>query len=61
MGYLQQKLGIKPGETTANGKFTLKEVECLAACAGAPMFQIGKNYYENLTHDKVDAILAGLE
>lgn len=61
MGYLQQKLGVKPGETTADGKFTLKEVECLAACAGAPMFQIGKTYYENLTHEKVDAILASLE
>jgi len=61
MAHLEKKLGIKRGETTADGKFTLKEVECLAACAGAPMFQIGKTYYENLTKDKADAILAGLE
>lgn len=61
MAYLEKKLGVKRGETTADGKFTLKEVECLAACAGAPMFQIDKRFYENLTNDKVDAILAGLE
>lgn len=61
MAHLEKKLGIKRGETTADGKFTLKEVECLAACAGAPMFQIGKTYYENLTKDKADDILAGLE
>jgi NADH-quinone oxidoreductase subunit E len=58
--HLQQRLGIKLGETTADGKFTLKEVECLAACGGAPMFQIGNTYYENLTPQKVDEILAGL-
>ncbi len=61
MAHLENRLGIKRGETTADGKFTLKEVECLAACAGAPMFQIDKTYYENLTNDKADAILAGLE
>lgn len=58
--HLQQRLGIKLGETTPDKKFTLKEVECLAACGGAPMFQIGDNYYENLTPQKVDEILAGL-
>lgn len=61
MDYLEKKLAVKRGETTADGKFTLKEVECLAACAGAPMFQIDKTYYENLTPEKIDAILAGLE
>ncbi len=58
--HLQQKLGIQFGETTADGRFTLKEVECLAACAGAPMMQIGHHYYENLTPDKVDRILEAL-
>jgi NADH-quinone oxidoreductase subunit E len=59
--HLQKKLGIKLGETTADGKFTLKESECLAACGGAPMFMIDQTYYENLTPEKVDAILAGLK
>ena len=61
MDHLEKKLGVKRGETTADGKFHLKEVECLAACAGAPMFQIGKTYYEHLTPEKVDAILDSLE
>ena len=59
--HLEQRLGIKLGETTPDKKVTLKEVECLAACCGAPMFQIGKNYYENLTPQKVDEILASLK
>ena len=58
--HLSQKLGIKFGETTADGRFTLKQVECLAACAGAPMMQVGRDYYENLTPDKVDRILEAL-
>ncbi|MHB8743242.1 MAG: NADH-quinone oxidoreductase subunit NuoE [Sulfuricaulis sp.] len=61
MKHLQQRLGIKPGETTAGGKFTLKEAECLAACGGAPMMMIGNAYYENLTPEKVDEILNKLE
>ncbi len=59
--HLEQRLGIKLGETTPDGKVTIKEVECLAACCGAPMFQIGKTYYENLTPQKVDEILASLK
>jgi NADH-quinone oxidoreductase subunit E len=59
--HLEEKLGIKMGQTTADGKFTLKEVECLGACVGAPMFQIGRQYYENLTPEKIDAILAELD
>ena len=59
--HLEEKLGIGMGETTADGRFTLKEVECLAACGGAPMMQIGDDYYENLTPERVDAILAELE
>ena len=59
--HMEQKLGVKLGETTGDGKVTLKEVECLGACGGAPMFQIGNKYYENLTNELVDAILDGLE
>jgi NADH-quinone oxidoreductase subunit E len=58
--HLEAKLGIRMGETTPDGRFTLKEVECLAACGGAPMFQIGKKYYENLTPEKIDRILEDL-
>ena len=55
--YIGKKLGIKPGETTADGMFTLKTVECLAACGYAPMMQLGKNYREHLTKEKVDRII----
>lgn len=55
--YIHEKLGIKPGETTADGMFTLKTVECLGACGYAPMMQLGKNYREHLTKQKVDAII----
>jgi NADH-quinone oxidoreductase subunit E len=59
--HLETRLGIKLGETTPDGMVTLKEVECLAACCGAPMFQIGKTYYEDLTPEKIDRILEGLK
>jgi len=55
--YIGDKLGIKPGETTSDGMFTLKTVECLGACGYAPMMQLGKNYREHLTKEKVDAII----
>jgi len=55
--YIYQKLGIKPGETTSDGLFTLKTVECLGACGYAPMMQMGKNYREHLTKEKIDAIV----
>ena len=55
--YIEEKLGIKPGETTADGLFTLKTVECLAACGYAPMMQMGKSYKEHLTKEKVDSII----
>ena len=55
--YIYDKLGIKPGETSADGLFTLKTVECLGACGYAPMMQLGKNYREHLTKEKVDAII----
>ncbi|AEI51800.1 NADH-quinone oxidoreductase subunit NuoE family protein [Runella slithyformis] len=59
-GYLKQKLGINTGETTPDGKFTLKEVECLAACGWGPVFQIREKYYMNLTNGKVDEIIEEL-
>jgi NADH-quinone oxidoreductase subunit E len=55
--YIYDKLGIKPGETSADGLFTLKTVECLGACGYAPIMQMGKNYREHLTKEKVDAII----
>lgn len=58
VAYIGEKLGIKPGETTADGMFTLKTVECLGACGYAPMMQLGKHYREHLTKEKVDAIIA---
>ena len=61
VAHLQQRLGIKLGETTDDGKFTLKEVECLGACVNAPMFQIAREYHENLTPEKIDAILDTLD
>lgn len=59
--HLNEKLGIKFGEVSEDGKFSLKEVECLGACGGAPMMQIDRTYYENLTPEKIDAILDSLE
>ncbi len=56
--YIKQVLEIKPGETTKDGLFTLKLVECLGACGYAPMMQVGKIYKEHLTKEKVDAIIA---
>ncbi|PVD50955.1 NADH-quinone oxidoreductase subunit NuoE [Terrimonas sp.] len=57
IAYIGEKLGIKPGETTSDGLFTLKTVECLGACGYAPMMQLGKFYKEHLTKEKVDAII----
>ncbi len=58
IAYIREKLGIGPGETTADGLFTLKPAECLGACGYAPMMQLGKHYREHLTREKVDAIIA---
>lgn len=60
--HVEQKLGVRLGETTPDGKFTLKiEEECLAACGGGPMMVVDGHYYENLTPEKVDHILDSLE
>lgn len=60
VSHLENRLGIKLGETSSDGRFTLKEVECLGACVGAPMLQIGDSYYEKLTPATIDKILDGL-
>ncbi len=58
--HIERKLGIKVGETTPDGKFTLITVECLGSCGKAPAMMINKDYYENLTLEKVDQILDSL-
>lgn len=58
--HLKQRLGIGTGQTTPDGMFTLKEVECLAACGWGPVFQIREKYYMNLTPEKVDEIIDDL-
>lgn len=58
--HLQNKLNIKVGETTADGMFTLKTVECLGSCGTAPMLQCGAKFHENLTTEKVDALVEDL-
>jgi NADH-quinone oxidoreductase subunit E len=55
--YIEEKLGIKPGETTTDGLFTLKPTECLGACGYAPMMQLGNQYREHLTKEKIDALI----
>lgn len=55
--YIGEKLSIKAGETTADGLFTLKTVECLGACGYAPMMQLGKTFREHLTKERVDALI----
>ncbi|MBA3827798.1 MAG: NAD(P)H-dependent oxidoreductase subunit E [Taibaiella sp.] len=55
--YIKVKLGVQEGQTTADGLFTLKPVECLGACGYAPMMQLGKTYREHLTKEKIDSIV----
>lgn len=59
--YLKKTLGIDYNETTADGRYTLREVECLGACVNAPVCQVGHQYHEHLTTDKLDALLASLK
>jgi len=60
IAHLTRKLGIGPGETTPDGKFSLVLVECLGACGYAPMFQLNDDYHENLTIDSIDRLLDSL-
>ena len=57
VAHLEQRLNIKLGQTTQDGMFTLKEVECLGACGGAPMLQLNRDYHELLTPERVDQLI----
>ena len=61
LDYLKKKLGIENGETTSDGKASLEEAECLCACEGAPMMQVGDDYHLDLTKKKIDEILGKLK
>ncbi|HPF33810.1 NADH-quinone oxidoreductase subunit NuoE [bacterium] len=58
--HLEKKLGVRLGETTADGKFALEGVECLGACGMGPCMQVGKHLYEHLTPEKCDAVLESM-
>ena len=58
--HLKNRLGLSPGESSEDGKFTLTQVECLGSCGTAPVMQINDRYYENLTPEKIDAVLDSL-
>lgn len=60
LAHCEKRLGIHAGETTRDGKITLRTAECLASCGTAPMMQVDKTYHENLTTEAVDEILDGL-
>lgn len=61
ISYLEAKTGVKTGEVSQDGLVSVKKVECLGACIGAPMCQIGDQYHENLTPQKIDEILESLK
>jgi len=58
--HLQNRLNIRVGDTTSDGLYTVKTVECMAACGGAPMLEVNKQYHENLTEEKIDQILSDI-
>lgn len=58
--HLENRLGVKAGATTADGKFSLEDVECVAACTDAPCLQVNYRYFGNVTHDEVDTLLEDL-
>jgi NADH-quinone oxidoreductase subunit E len=60
IAHVSRKLGVKPGETTPDGKFTLTKVECLGSCGTAPVMQVNDDYHENLNEARIDAILDNL-
>jgi len=60
LGHCKRRLGIGHKETTADGLFSLEEVECLGACCGAPAMQVNYDFYEDLTSEKIDALLKKL-
>jgi len=58
---IEHRCGVKPGQTSADGKWTVSEVECMGACGGAPMLSIVEEYYENLTPKKTEDLLSSLK
>ena len=61
LSHVEQRLGVKPGQTTPDGRYTLTVVECLGSCGTAPMMMVNDGYHENLTFEKVDELLEGLK
>ena len=59
--HVEKKYGVKPGDTTQDGRFTFKEVECLGACRHAPAVLVNKTYHENLSADALDKLIEGLD
>ena len=58
--HLERRLGIAPGETTADGRFTLSTVECLGSCGTAPVVMVNETYHEDMSPERLDALLEGL-
>lgn len=58
---VEHRCAARPGQTSADGKWSVSEVECMGACGGAPMLAIGEEYYENLTPEKTERLLASLK
>jgi NADH-quinone oxidoreductase subunit E len=61
LDHLGQRLGLEPGQTSADGRFTLSTVECLGSCGTAPVLVVGDTYHEDMSAEKVDRLLAGLD
>ena len=61
LSHVEQRLGVKPGQTTPDGRYTLTVVECLGSCGTAPMMMVNDGYHEDLTFEKVDELLEGLK
>jgi NADH-quinone oxidoreductase subunit E len=61
LAHVEKRLGIKPGQTTPDGRYTLSTAECLGSCGTAPMMMVNDGYHENLTCEKVDELLEGLK
>ena len=60
LDHLGRKLGVEPGQTTSDGRFTLTRVECLGSCGTAPVLMVNDTYHENMTRARVDALIEGL-
>ena len=61
LGHLCRKLGVQPGQTTADGRFTLTTVECLGSCGTAPVVMVNEAYHENMSPERLDALIEGLK